>query len=138
MVMKKLLASLWSPRLVKFGVVGVTGVVVNLGVLAVLQGAGVPVHLAAALAIEVSIISNFLLNSLWTFSDRTGGMVSQALRFHAVSLVGAGIQLAIFALLHRVFGMVYVAQVVGIGFGTVGNYLLNSAWTFARPARASA
>ena len=90
-------------QLIKFGVVGGSGVVVNLGVLAILRSLGFGDNLASALAIEVSIISNFILNDRWTFRDRvvphgesassveltTFSLGQRAVRFQLVSLVGA-------------------------------------------------
>ena len=52
-------------------------------------------NVASALAIELSVLSNFLANDAWTFRDRRdpGSRWSARLgRFHAVSLVGAAIQ----------------------------------------------
>ena len=73
-----------------------SGVAVNLAALWILHvGAGLQANLASALAIEISILSNFLINDEWTFRDRRnpeGGRLNRLGRFHAVSLVGAAIQ----------------------------------------------
>jgi putative flippase GtrA len=83
-----------------FGVVGASGVLVNLGCLfAFADALGVQTNIASALAIEVSILSNFLLNDRWTFRDRRHAERSLAKRaadFHLVSLVGAAMQLSVF------------------------------------------
>jgi len=95
----RLIRPFLSRRFVQFGAVGLSGVVVNLGTLAVLRRVGVHTNLASALAIEVSILSNFTINHLWTFSDRRDGQVSlldHALRFHLVCLGGGIIQFAVF------------------------------------------
>jgi len=53
--------------------------------------------LASALAIEISILSNFLMNEFWTFrEDRTGHFLKRMLLFQVVSLVGALVQWLIF------------------------------------------
>jgi len=86
----------------RFCAVGASGVVVNLGALAALTGAGVVSSLASALAIELSILSNFALNDRWTFlaaregrGDTWGGRLA---RFQLVSLVGALAQWVTFLL----------------------------------------
>src|SRR5687767_11146527 len=92
-----------SRRFIKFGAVGATGVVVNLGCLALLRRLGVHTNIASAIAIELSILSNFLINHLWTFGDRRGGGPSlgqHLTRFHLVSLVGGGIQFVLFVMLN--------------------------------------
>ena len=85
----------------RFCAVGASGVLVNLGALAALTGAGVVSTLASALAIELSILSNFALNDRWTFSvgrgaERgagrgagRGAWWARLARFQLVSLVGA-------------------------------------------------
>ena len=86
---------------VKFGLVGGLGVFVNLGVLWLLRSVGVTDTAASAVAIEVSILSNFVLNERWTFRDRADelgreGLWSRAVRFQLVSGVGALLQWSAF------------------------------------------
>jgi dolichol-phosphate mannosyltransferase len=81
---------------VKFGIVGAIGVVVNEGLLIVVQGAGVYFLTADAIAIEVSILSNFVLNDLWTFRDRRSGKAEVRLvKFNALMLAGLALNLAV-------------------------------------------
>lgn len=89
-----------SVRFLAFCVVGTSGLLVNLGVLALLtEVLGLQVNLASALAIETSINSNFLINDLWTFRDRRKGappFVHRWLQFHIVCLIGALLQWSVF------------------------------------------
>ncbi|MAD61291.1 MAG: hypothetical protein CMH49_07260 [Myxococcales bacterium] len=83
----------------KFGAVGGSGVAVNLLCLALFRMLGFTDSLASALAIEVSIVSNFILNELWTFRDRVSDhrhYLQRALKFQAVSLIGALAQWSVF------------------------------------------
>lgn len=73
--------------------------VVNLAFLSLFKALDVHINAASALAIEVSLLSNFFINYAWTFRDRraeAGGMLRQAWRFHVVCLVGAGVQFLCF------------------------------------------
>lgn len=92
------LQSFLTTRFIKFCVVGASGVVVNLAMLALFDGLGMQQSLASACAIQVSILSNFAVNDLWTFRDQRGeGTAAQRLlRFQGVSLVGALIQWSVF------------------------------------------
>ena len=92
------LQSIFSLRFLKFCAVGASGVLVNLLSLAVLaDGLALQVNLASALAIELSINSNFVINEAWTFRDRhRGRRLKRWLKFHLVSLVGGGLQWLIF------------------------------------------
>jgi putative flippase GtrA len=97
---ERLISPFLSRRFVKFATVGLSGVLVNLGVLALLRRLHLHTNLASALAIEASILSNFAVNHLWTFGDRRGdgpwSLLGRGLRFHLVSLGGGAIQFLIF------------------------------------------
>ncbi len=109
-------------RFLTFCLVGLTGVLVNMGCLILLHGLlRLPLTLAAALAVEAAIVSNFLGNNRWTFA---GGRprLDRFLRFNAVSLLGLGITLAVLHLLTGVYGWDYrLANLVAIAAATVCN-----------------
>ena len=83
-----------SARFLRFCAVGASGVGVNLGALWLLtQLMGLQQNLASALAIELSILSNFVFNDAWTFSDRhRRAWWARATSFHAVAALGALVQ----------------------------------------------
>jgi dolichol-phosphate mannosyltransferase len=123
-------------RAITFLGVGLSGVVVNVGLYAILTRF---VHLydigAQAISVEASIISNFALNDTFTFSDRrttkSGGFFSRLLKFNLVSLVGFGINLGIFTLLTRVFSVYdIIATLIAIVITTIWNYVLSNFWTW--------
>jgi putative flippase GtrA len=98
--MHEKLKPFFSTRFLKFLAVGASGVFVNLGALALLADAlGIQVNLASALAIEISINSNFVINEVWTFRDcrEPGrGLFKRLLQFHIVSIIGAMVQWTVF------------------------------------------
>jgi dolichol-phosphate mannosyltransferase len=120
----------------KFVIVGATGVVVNLGTFTLLLAAGLNKFVASPLAIEVSIVSNFILNNYWTFRWRkTRDRVRiKGLKFNAVSLVALGISYGTFLLLSALFpdAPPQLHQLVGIVPATAVNYFLNTYWTFRK------
>ena len=122
-------------RIIKFVVVGGTGSAVNLGLLAVLkEGAGLHYLLAGAIAFEISVVWNFVLNDRFTFGDRKpsgGGFGDRLLRFNVTSLGGFVIYIGILGLLTIGFGLFYIlSAAIGIVFGFGWNFLVNSAWTW--------
>ncbi len=123
-------------RFIKFAVVGASGVGVNMGLLWLLTEVGGLFYLlSAAIAIETSIITNFILNNYFTFADRSQPGVkpffSRLLRFNLVSLAGLGINLAILWLLTEGLGVFYLlSNLVGIAAATLWNYLANNWWTW--------
>lgn len=124
-------------RFIKFCLVGLSGVVVNMGLLWLLtELAGLHYLISNAISIEASILSNFFLNNFFTFSDRnqsgTQALLGRLLRFNLVSLVGLGINLGIVAGLTEGLGLYYMlSNLVGIAVAMLWNYLANNWWTWA-------
>jgi len=125
--------SLW--RLLRFGVVGLSGVVVNQGLLMLLHGTlGAPLLLSSITAIEISILTNFLLNHTWTWrmSLRVPGLIRRALQYHAAAVMAAfaGNVIVLMAAV-ELFGVDYrIANLVGIVVGTVINFTAGEVWIF--------
>ena len=123
-------------RFAKFCLVGGSGVLVNMGLLWLLtEFAGLFYLLSAAISIETSIISNFILNDLFTFRDRrTRGakhLLRRLLKFNAVSLAGLGLNMTVLWLLTSVFGVYYLlSNLCGIAVAIMWNYLMNFWWTW--------
>ena len=94
-----------STRFVKFALVGLSGVFVNLGTLALLVVIDVHQSLASALAIQVSILSNFVVHEWWTFRDRrhASHLWRRVLSFQGVSMVGAALQWVTFIIVCLMF-----------------------------------
>ena len=123
-------------RFVRFCLVGASGVLVNMGLLWLLtEFAGLFYLLSAAISIESSIISNFLLNDLFTFPDRRAKGVKHLLKrlwkFNVVSLAGLGLNMAVLWLLTDIWGIYYLlSNLFGIALATLWNYLVNFWWTW--------
>ena len=122
-------------RLMKFVLVGGSGTLVNLGLLALLrEGAGIHYLISGALAFEVSVIWNFLLNDRFTFSDRrrnNTGLLGRLSRFNVTSLGGFAIYLGILGFLTEILGLHYLASAaIGILSAFGWNFIVNSRWTW--------
>ncbi len=130
-------------RLLKFPCVGLIGTFVNIGSLAALMNLGVPVHVAGALAIELSVLNNFTLHELWTFrrksvSRRFRDIVVRYFKFNFACLLGIIVNYALLLLLHMMLGVQYViADLIGIVCGSVVNYLYsdNFVWSVKKVTR---
>ncbi|MFI5028261.1 MAG: GtrA family protein [Solirubrobacterales bacterium] len=120
-------------QLFKFGLVGGSGYLINLGVFAFLAGnLGIHHTIAAIGAFCVAVTNNFLLNRYWTF---TAGSVSagfQAVRFFAVSIASLAINLMALELLVAHAGLGdRSAQAIAVAVAMPFNFLGNKLWTFA-------
>jgi putative flippase GtrA len=121
-------------QLLKFGIVGGSGYVINLVVFAVLAGTFDVHHTVAAIgAFCVAVTSNFLLNRYWTFGPGAGSAGFQAARFFAVSLAALGLNLVVLELLVSGGGIgELAAQAIAVAVAMPFNFLGNKLWTFAR------
>jgi len=123
-------------RFIKFCGVGLSGVLVNMGLLWLLtEFAGLFYLLSAAVSIETSIISNFVLNNYFTFRDRrpsgAKSFFNYLVKFNLVSLAGLGLNMGVLWLLTEVFGVYYLlSNLCGIAMATLWNYLVNTWWTW--------
>ena len=133
-------ASLWQLRLadhrdfLRFALVGLSGVPVNLGSFYLLLELNLHKYLASPIAIEISIITNFLINNYWTFADRTmanRGHI-RALNFNLISMLALGLSYGTFLVLSVLFPAAHPVLLQGCGIvpAALLNYHLNSHWTF--------
>ncbi len=119
-------------QLVKFGLVGGSGYVVNLVVFALLSELAGLHHIPAAVgAFCVAVSNNFLLNRHWTFRARDGHAGFQAARFFTVSVVGLGFNLVVLELLVSAAELPELpAQAVAVALAMPVNFIGNKLWTF--------
>ena len=126
-----------SKTLIRFLVVGFSGVFVNLGLFWLFQSLSLSKFLASPLAIEGSIIWNFFLNNFWTFGERKTkrGMVTKGVKFNIISIGSLAISYTTFLILTWFFpeGPTYLFQAAGILPASLINYFCNSYWTFKGP-----
>jgi len=123
-----------SATFIKFAIVGASGVLVNLGFFTLLLMADMNKFIASPIAIELSIVWNFMFNNYWTFRwrktiDRTR---IRGLKFNLVSIISLGVSYGTFVSLSLASPDTapQIFQLIGIVPATIVNYLLNSYWTF--------
>jgi putative flippase GtrA len=120
-------------QLLKFGLVGCSGYLVNLAVFAVLADNLDLHHIAAALgAFGIAVANNFFWNRHWTFESGDGHPGFQAARFFTVSLAALLINLAVLEMLVSGTSMGgLAAQAIAVAVAMPFNFLGNKLWTFA-------
>jgi putative flippase GtrA len=119
-------------QLVRFGLVGGVGFVVNVAVYALfVHSVGLDYRAASVVAWLVAVINNFVLNRRWTFDAREGRAHFQALRFLLVSLVAEAFSLLLLTLLVEGAGFAKVpAQALAVAASMPLNFLGNKLWSF--------
>jgi dolichol-phosphate mannosyltransferase len=120
----------------KFNIVGLSGVLVNEGLLIFLTYGGVYYLYSSALAIEISILSNFFLNDYWTFRDRRSGhMAVRLVKFNVLMLAGLVANLLVIYIGTTDFGIHYaISNLIGIAVAFLLRYALSVKYTWMREA----
>ncbi|WP_461865283.1 glycosyltransferase [Thermococcus sp.] len=113
-------------RLVKFMVVGLSGIIVNEAFLWLFVNIGMDKISANIPATEIAILNNFTWNDIWTFRDlKTKPLYKRLLNFHIAALTGALVQWIIYAVLVHLEVYYLLANLIGIGFSFIVRFLFN-------------
>jgi|YelNatPaOPRAMG01_1025707.scaffolds.fasta_scaffold00855_16 dolichol-phosphate mannosyltransferase len=135
--LQKILTLRYWIRFIKFNIVGLTGVFVNEGILMLLTSLGLYYIYSSIVAIEISIISNFMLNDIWTFKDRRSGHILKRLvKFNILMLVGLVINLLILYVLTDLASLHYtISNLFGIAIASIARYLMSIKWAWLQPQK---
>ncbi|HSS05409.1 MAG TPA: GtrA family protein [Solirubrobacterales bacterium] len=119
-------------QLLKFGIVGGSGYLINLAVFTLLADNLGMHHLVAAVgAFCIAIANNFFWNRHWTFEPGDGHAGFQAARFFTVSVAALLINLAVLELLVSGGSLGdLTAQAIAVAVAMPFNFLGNKLWTF--------
>ncbi len=122
-------------RLFRFGLVGLSGVIVDMTVIYVLHDPrlmGWSLNGSKAVAAELAIVNNFLWNDRWTFGDiarmQRGfrNWIGRLLKFNAICLVGLGLNVLLLNLFTRGLHLYYLlANLLAIAVVMFWNFGVN-------------
>ena len=145
-----------SITFLKYGFTGLTGVFVNLFgqfiAMSFLHPASAHGYydnftkpfLAVAFGFEISVLSNYIINNLWTFSDsKINGLAANVkgfVKFNIVSIIGFIVQISVWRFTYQLIQdtfpeylfpeLTYLCNFAGIVLATAGNYFLNKNFTW--------
>lgn len=121
-------------QLLRFGVVGASGYVVNLATFWVcVHPMSIDYRMAAVLAFLVAVANNFWWNRHWTFDAGDGHAGFQAARFFVVSGLAFAFSFGILSLLVETAGVnELAAQAISVLAATPLNFAGNKLWSFGR------
>jgi dolichol-phosphate mannosyltransferase len=122
-------------RFIRFGLVGLSGVFVDMAVLYLLSDPttlGLPLTRSKIIAGEIAIFNNFLWNDAWTFADvamqqkQWHQRLKRFLKFNIICLAGLVLNVLV---LNLVFNFIihnrYIANLIAIAAATVWNFWVN-------------
>ncbi|MCY7284949.1 MAG: glycosyltransferase [Cyanobacteria bacterium CAN_BIN43] len=120
-------------RFIRFGVVGLSGLAVDMGLLNLFYGGlGLGLTRSAILAGELAIISNFFWNDIWTFSDVSRQQrgrrqqMKRLMKFNIICLMGLILKVLLLnVLVNSLHLNVYGANFLAIAAVTLWNFWIN-------------
>ena len=131
--------------MIKFGIVGGLGTIVDLGGAAVLQGEyHVEPLLAKAISVSAAMVLTYLGSRFWTFKERENQSVQrEAVLFLVLNVIGLLIAEAVIGLVTYVMGLhgrleYNAASFIGTGLGTIFRFWAYRKWVFLAPEQSSA
>lgn len=136
-------------RFLKFSIVGVTGAVVDFGILNLLSLVfKIPLVWSQGISFVCAVINNFLWNRYWTYPEsRSADAKKQLIQFFIISIIGIGIRTPMVPWLnHVILGILEknqlslpiannvisqnLALAISIIIILLWNYFANRYWTF--------
>ncbi|XHX76559.1 MAG: glycosyltransferase [Stenomitos frigidus ULC029] len=120
-------------RFLRFGFVGLSGLVVDMGLLYLLHGTfGFGLTRSAIVAAELAIINNFVWNDRWTFSDlaqqqqKRHQVIKRFIKFNLICLMGLILKILLLNVLFNGLHLnPYVANFLAIAVVTLWNFWIN-------------
>jgi putative flippase GtrA len=126
---------LLARRYVHFGIVGASGIVVDMTALFILADPRMlhlNLSLSKALAAEIAIISNFMGNEFWTFRDRAMtdptwiGRMFRFGKFNLICMAGIALSVLLLNIQTRFFDVnMYVGNLIAIFIVSLWNFGMN-------------
>lgn len=140
LLLNKMMGRIVPIRFILFSMVGLSGLVVHLGVLAIaFQLIQLNFEISQTLATLVAMTSNYMVNNLFTYRDirlRGWPFFRGLLSFYAVCSVGAVANVGVASFVYRMGAEWWLAGVAGPVVGAIWNYAVSSVYTWGRPWRA--
>lgn len=119
-------------KFLKFGLVGVSGMVVDFGITYLLkEKLKIHKYISSSSGFIVATGTNYLFNRLWTFNNHDPNTMTQFGKFFMISLVGLALSNGLIYLLHdKLKWNFYFAKACAIGLVSLWNFFANYLYTF--------
>lgn len=136
-------------RLLRFGIVGASGVLVNTSTLYICRnfvfqhvqtiwhGVDIGLNLSLGMAIFLSMLNNFYINKNWTWADKRATVdhgiwcnMKLFLKYAAASTLSIGIQIFLTNLFVYLSIQYILANLMAIGVAAIASFMLNHHFTF--------
>jgi len=119
-------------KFLKFGVVGLSGVIVDFGITFLFRNIlKINQYISNAVGFTLAASSNYFLNRIWTFKSNNPKVLVEFGEFFIISIIGLGINsLILWVLVSKFKFKFYFSKVIAIGITTIWNFVGNLIFTF--------
>lgn len=137
--MRRLRKSEESTQFIRFLIVGMSGTIIDFGLLFFLKSLGIYTLLANTISYSCGLINNFYWNGKWTFqSGRRNDIRNQFGKYILINIIGLGLNnlllLGFEKLLLESMGVsnlrLFIAKGAATGIVVFWNFFVNKYWTF--------
>ena len=122
-------------KFLKFGIVGLSGVVVDYSTTIFFKEIiGINKYAANSLGFAFAATTNYIINRKWTFKSTDPDVLKEFLLFAAIAAAGLFINNSIIWLLHdylKLFDF-YISKLMAIGVVFFWNFFMNSRFNFGK------
>jgi putative flippase GtrA len=137
-------------RFLKFAFVGVTGTIVDFGIMNLMRLVfGLPLVWSQAISFTIAVFNNFLWNRFWTYPDsRTKAAHHQLIQFFLINVIGIAIRTPLIPWFNKIILNVLenadlnlliansiisqnLALAIVIGIVMLWNFFANRYWTYS-------
>ena len=127
-VIDKLLLS----KLLKFGIVGCSGMIIDFGTTYICKEIlKINKFISNGIGFILAATSNYFLNRNWTFNSQSEDIGTQYVQFMIVSAIGLGINsLVLYLLNEKLKWNFYFSKLIAIAITTIWNFFANLLFTF--------
>jgi putative flippase GtrA len=127
-VIDKLLLS----KLLKFGIVGCSGMIIDFGTTYLCKEIlKINKFISNGIGFILAATSNYFLNRNWTFNSQSEDVGTQYVQFMIVSAIGLGINSIVLYLLNeKLKWNFYFSKLIAIAITTIWNFFANLLFTF--------
>ena len=127
-VIDKLLLS----KLLKFGIVGCSGMIIDFGTTYLCKEIlKINKFISNGIGFILAATSNYFLNRNWTFNSQSEDIGTQYVQFMIVSTIGLGINsLVLYLLNEKLKWNFYFSKLIAIAITTIWNFFANLLFTF--------
>jgi putative flippase GtrA len=131
--MRLLFVRLLNSKFVKYGIVGVFGLIVDMGIFYILHKMlGVNYIISNLVSSTLAVIHNFILNSVFTFKVKDR-LIKRFLSFYTIALVGMAISSGLLFVMIDGFKMdSMISKMIAVLIVAIMQYFLNKKLTFKK------